>query len=137
MGLVIDTSAVVAVERGQARWEALDESVLGEPAVIAAAVMAELLAGVHLADTPERAAARQARIEALARRAPVVPFDRETAAHWAVLFAGLHRAGGLIPANDLAVAATAIGLGFGVLTGPAGEGHFRRVEDLRVVTLSP
>ncbi|MGH7551926.1 MAG: hypothetical protein ACREMQ_02735, partial [Longimicrobiales bacterium] len=49
---------------------------------------------------------------------------------WAALFAGLTRQGRMIPANDLAVAATALHLGFGVLLGPTGEDHFERVSGL-------
>lgn len=37
----------------------------------------------------------------------------------------------MIPANDLAVAATALQLGFGVLIGPKNERHFRRIKGLR------
>ena len=55
---------------------------------------------------------------------------------WARLFSTLSRAGQLIPANDLAVAATAVHLGFGVLVGPADERHFRLVPGLRVEILS-
>lgn len=47
----------------------------------------------------------------------------------------LERRGNRIPANDLAVAATATYLGFGVLVGPADEQHFHRVEGLHVVAL--
>ncbi len=46
------------------------------------------------------------------------------------------RQGRLIPANDLAVAATAFHLGYGVLVGPRDEAHFRRVQGLHVVTLT-
>ena len=55
--------------------------------------------------------------------------------HWAELFATLSRAGQLIPANDLAVAATARALDFGVLVGEQDEQHFRPVPDLRIVTV--
>jgi len=51
------------------------------------------------------------------------------------LYARLSRRGRLIPSNDLAVAATALDLGFGVLVGPTGEAHFRAVPGLRVVVL--
>jgi predicted nucleic acid-binding protein len=50
--------------------------------------------------------------------------------------ATLSRRGELIPANDLAVAATARHLGFSVLVGPSDEAHFRRVPDLDVRTLT-
>jgi len=64
-----------------------------------------------------------------------VDFEAAIAVRWAEIFAALHRRGQAIPANDLAVAATALHLGFGVLVGPSGEDHFRRVDGLRVVVL--
>jgi predicted nucleic acid-binding protein len=41
----------------------------------------------------------------------------------------------LIPANDLAVAATALSLGFGVVVGPGDHANFRQVPGLRVELL--
>src|SRR5204862_247662 len=64
-------------------------------------------------------------------RFPVVDFTRETVARWADLFATLSRAGTMIPSNDLAVAATALQLGFTVLVGPKDERHYRAVPGLR------
>jgi len=77
------------------------------------------------------AAGRLARVETLVSRLPVVDFTREIAERWAEVFSALSRAGEMIPANDLAVAATALQLGFGVLVGPRDERHFRRVTGLR------
>lgn len=134
MGLVIDTSALVALERRRNAVGALEE-LGGEPVAIPAAAYAEMLAGVYLADTPERAARRRAQIDALAGRAPVVDFDAAIAERWAALFASQKRRGRVIPANDLAVAATALHLGFGVLVGPSGEAHFQQVDGLRIVVL--
>ncbi|MCH7716629.1 MAG: PIN domain-containing protein [Gemmatimonadetes bacterium] len=132
MGLLIDTSAVVALERGASSWEdALSE----EPVAVPAIVYAELLVGVRLADTPERAASRQKKIDALIARAPVIEFGSEAAERWAHVFADLRRAGTVIPSNDLVVAATALNVGFGVLVGPGDEGHFRSVQGLRVEVL--
>ena len=42
-----------------------------------------------------------------------------------------------LPSNDMAVAATALHLGYGVLIGPPDEAHFRSVPDLRVEVLRP
>ena len=69
-------------------------------------------------------------------RIPIVEFDAAIAEEWAKLFAALSRRGQLIPSNDLAVAATAQHLGFGVLVGPSDEHHFRRVSGLRVETFA-
>lgn len=135
MGLVIDTSAFVAIEREGLRWEESLSKIGDEAVALAAIAYGELLAGVELADTPKRAAARRTKIDTLVARVPVVPFGTTTAERWAKVFAVLHRSGSLIPANDLAVAATALELGFGVLVGPGNEDHFRCVPDLRIERL--
>lgn len=132
MGLVMDTSALVAVERGASSWP---PEIAEEGVVLPAVVLAELLVGVRLADSPARAASRQKKVDALLARVPVVDFGTAVAERWADLFAALRATGSLIPSNDLAVAATALHLGFGVLVGPSGEDHFRRVPALRVEVL--
>jgi len=131
VGLVIDTSALVALDRAGKDWaDALGE--LGdEPAVVPAIVYAELLVGVHLADTPARAANRRARVDTFVAYCPIVDFVPAIGEKWAELFADLSRRGQLIPSNDLTVAATALYLGFGVLVGPRDEAHYRRVPGLR------
>lgn len=136
MGLVLDTSALVAVERIGAELEDRLGDLGTDLAVLPAIVYAELQVGVRLADTPARAASRRSRIDALVTRLPIVEFDRAIAERWADLFAALTRGGSMIPANDLAVAATAVHLGFAVLLGPEGEEHYERVPDLRVARLS-
>lgn len=132
MGLLIDTSALISVERGERRLDDVLSRVGDESVALAAIVCAELLAGVRLADTPARAARRRRKIDALMKRVPVIPFTLETAERWAESFAALQRAGTPIPANDLIVASTALELGYGVLVGPRDEAHFRRVSGLRV-----
>jgi len=131
VGLVLDTSALIAVERSTANLEQALAGAASASGVVPAIVYAELLVGVRLADSEVRAAGRRARIEAIVSRCPVVEFDRTIAERWADLFAELSRDGNLIPANDLAVAATALHLDFGVLIGPEDEEHFRRVKGLR------
>ena len=128
-GIVIDTSALVSVERLSGSWQDALQSVADAPAVLPAIVYAELLAGVHLADSPARAARRRAKIDALLTQMPIVEFGMEIAERWADLFATLSRRGHLIPSNDLTVAATALHL--------KDEAHFQRVPGLQVVTLKP
>lgn len=141
MGLVIDTSALIAVERqsahlkGEAAWTRQFPQLAAEPVVLPAIVLAEILAGVAMADTAMRAAARRARVDALMAHVPVVDFDAEVAEEWARLFASLSRSGRMIPSNDLQVAATARRLQFGVLVGPSDEKHFKMIDGLRVETL--
>ena len=132
MGLVIDTSALVALERSNTGWS---EGLPNEPAAMAAIVYAELLVGAKMAESRRRAATRRAKIDALLTAMPVVDFGLEAAERWADLYAQLSRRGQLIPANDLIVAATALELEYGVLVGRSDEAHFRRVPNLRVVVL--
>lgn len=131
MGLVIDTSAIVAWEREMdaGRPVELDAN---EELVLPAIVWAEALAGVRLADSAARAARRMARLEAIRTATGVEPFDARMAEYHADIFAELQKAGTLIPQNDLQVAATARSLGFGVLVGPKDETHFRRIVSLVV-----
>ena len=136
MGLVVDTSALVALERGGRDWEHAFAAVIDEPIALPAIVYAELAVGIRLAGSSVRAAACREWLTALAATATLVEFGLEVAERWADLFAELSGRGQLIPANNLAVAATALELGFGVLVGPNDEAHFRRVPGLRVETLA-
>jgi predicted nucleic acid-binding protein len=132
VGLVIDTSALIELERRGAQWEEALAAHGDETAVLPSIVYAELMVGVALAGNTKRAMRRRARIDALVQALTVTPFDADTAVSWAELFAVLSRKGTPIPSNDLAVAATARRLGFGVLVGPKDEAHFRSVPALRV-----
>jgi predicted nucleic acid-binding protein len=135
MGLAIDTSAIVALERSRTSWEEGLGALAREPVVVPAIVYAELLVGERMAESPMRGTIRRAKINALTSRVPIVEFGRAIAERWADLFAALSRAGTMIPANDLMVAATALYLGFGVLVGPKDEAHFRRISGIRCETL--
>jgi tRNA(fMet)-specific endonuclease VapC len=135
MGLILDTSSLVAWERARNAGQTvtLDER---EELVMPAVVWAEALAGVRLADSAARAARRMAWLETLRRVMGVEPFTAETAEHHADIFAELTQNGTMIPQNDIAVAATARCLGCGVLVGPRDEAHFRRIAGLNVRLLA-
>jgi predicted nucleic acid-binding protein len=133
MGFVIDTSALIACERGVAEMPAglPPEEVLTIPAI----VWAEAMIGALLAGTAARAARRRRRLDHLREALGIEPFTAEAAEQYAEIHATLSRAGRMIPANDIAVAATARALGMGVLVGPQDEAHFRAVPDLDVYAL--
>lgn len=135
MGLILDTSALIAWERAENAGQpvALDAN---EQLIMPAVVWAEALAGVRLADSATRAARRMARLEAMRRVMGVEPFTAETAEHHADIFAELTQCGTMIPQNDIAVAATARCLGCGVLVGRNDEAHFRRIAGLQVQILT-
>jgi len=128
MGIVLDTSALVEMERAGDR---IDQNLLSEGLVyLPAIVWAEALVGVRLSASSGKAARRRARLEAISRLTGVVPFSAEISEHYADIFSELHGAGQMIPQNDMAVAATARFLDADVLLGPGDEKHFRRVAGL-------
>jgi len=136
MGLILDTSALIALERARpgspAAAVTLDpDEVYALPAI----VWAEALVGVRMATDSTHAARRLARLEAIRRLTGIEDFTDVVAEHYADIFAELSGKGALIPQNDIAVAATARRLNFGVLVGPQDEAHFRRVSGLEVCVL--
>lgn len=116
MDILIDSSVLIAAERGR-----LDLSVplRGHPddeVGIAAIVASELLEGVHRQSGGVRRARTQRFVDQLLQRLPVVPFDLDVARVHAVLSADLGAAGTPIGAHDLLIAATAVHLGAAVAT---------------------
>ena len=134
MELILDTSALIEWERS---IEAGRELAFPADAKIAlpAIVWAEGLLGVRMADSVARASIRRSRLEAIRGATVVHPFTLAMAEHYADIHMELSKNGRLIPSNDIAVAATARCLGFGVLVGPKDEIHFRQVLDLDVQVL--
>ena len=131
MGLVLDTSAVIELERalavGQPRSLPWDDEI-----ALPAIVWAEALVGARMAKSAVHAARRRAHLETIRLRTGIEPFSAAMAEHYADIYAELSAQGALIPQNDLAVAATARELQFGILVGPDDEAHFRRVQGISV-----
>ena len=119
MGFVLDTSALIELERAlDAHDGGHTESMPWDDEIaLPAAVWAEALIGVRMADSPARLHAGE----------PTSTAD---------ISAELSARGALIPQNDIAVAATARELGFGVLVGPRDEVHFRRVQGVGVKVIA-
>ena len=135
MGVLVDTSAIIELERGGGDWGALVKRAGEEPVYLSAVGWAELLAGVHLADSAQRALARRRKLEALEEQIRILPFTSAVAEQWAETFAELQRGGTPIPSNDLAIAATAIHHKLKLLVGRKDEAHFRKISGLKVEVL--
>lgn len=134
MGIAIDTSALVELERR--RNELTAALAAGtEDILVPALVLAELWIGVELADSEEKRAHRARRIETLMRSVEVIPFDERVAGTYARIYAALRKAGTPIPSNDLAIAASVVHFGHTLLVGPRDEAHFRRVPGLVIRVL--
>jgi tRNA(fMet)-specific endonuclease VapC len=127
---LIDSSVFIALERRGQRLHDLAAVVPDEPLALASITASELLAGVHRADSPERRLRREAFVEAVLERVPVLPFELRTARVHARIWAQLVSGGRSIGAHDLLIAATALAHGYAVLTQNRRE--FERVPGLVV-----
>lgn len=136
MGLVLDTSALVDLER---RGAALAASIPQRTTkvFVPAIVVAELWLGIACASNATIRQRRQNKIDGLLAHVDVIPFTEDLAPTYARIYATMRQRGTPMPANDLAVAATALHYGHELLVGSAGESHFRTVPDLEVLVLSP
>ena len=137
MGLVLDSSVVIAGERrGHTIGQILQQFKKrhGEIEIgLSVVTIVELVHGVQRAGTEERRRRRQAFVDELIRDIPVYPITIETA-RLAGRIEGEQAARGVTLAfEDLLIAATALQLGFGVVTGNVR--HFEVVPGLEVVTV--
>jgi predicted nucleic acid-binding protein len=130
MGVIFDTSLLIAAERGRVDVRSLLEAHRTERIGVAAITAAELLHGCHRATDAAVRARRAAFVEALLDAMPVLPFGLAEARRHAELWATLARDGSLIGPHDLIIGATALALGWSLATLNTGE--FSRVRGLRL-----
>ena len=116
MARLIDSSALITLERQGLSIEAINRLVPYEAGAIASITASELLVGVHRASTVERQRMREAFVEEVLAHLPVLPFDLPVARTHAWISADLAAAGQTIGVNDLLIAATALTHGHSVLT---------------------
>jgi tRNA(fMet)-specific endonuclease VapC len=131
VGVVLDTSVLVAAERGDLDMPALLARLGPEPVAITAITAAELVYGVEHAGHAARRARRGAFVEGLLAVVPTIPFGLLEARRHAQLWAELTRKGKPIGPHDLAIAATALAHDFALATLNTAE--FGRVPGLRLV----
>ncbi len=114
--LLLDTGVLIAVERGKLTIEQAIRD--DDDVAIAAITVAELMAGVELADEDHRQR-RQALVDDLLSSMPVESYGHGTARAHGRLLAHVRRAGKPRGAHDLIIAATAAATGRSVLTSDA------------------
>lgn len=134
MGLILDSSVLIAAERGQLRFTDFCTSLGDDPLFITAITASELLHGVERATSPTLRKKREAFVEALLSRFQVLEFDLDVARHHARLWAALTASGTMIGPHDLQIAATALRHGFALATLNLDE--FQRVTSLSLADLS-
>ena len=113
---MLDSSALIAAERGSIILSDRLARLGDEPVAISAVTASELLHGVHRARTAPQRARRLAFVEGVLGSIPVAEFGLPEARVHAEIWAGLRDTGKVIGAHDLLIAATALALEFRVAT---------------------
>ncbi len=134
MGVVLDTSILIADERGKFDMPRLLREFPGQQPVLAMITASELLHGVERAQDPQRRTRRQIHVERILTSVLIPPFDLAQARVHARIWAELESRGETIGAHDLLIAAACLALGHDIATLNASE--FKRVTGLRVIDAS-
>jgi len=130
VAVLIDASILIEAERGRldlGRHVALRPD---EESFLSVITASELLHGVHRAIEPHQRARRAAFVEGILERFPLLHVDLATARAHARVWAELAKAGTLIGAHDLWLAATCVAHGLTMVTANIRE--FERVPGLQV-----
>jgi tRNA(fMet)-specific endonuclease VapC len=130
MARLIDTSVLIAAERQGRSLANLKAELLEDEFVIAAITASELMVGIHYADSPDRRRDRESYLEDILQSVAVIDFDLTVARLHARLTYEMRRAGTLIGAHDMQIAATAIAGGYRLLTANARK--YSRVPGLSI-----
>src|SRR5215472_18566105 len=130
MATLIDSSVLIAAERGQLDFGEVVARYAEEDVAISAVTASELLHGVHRARTAAQRHRRQAFVEGLIAQLPVIAFDLTVARVHASLWADLARRGIAVGERDLIIGATAIAKDYTIAT--RDERSFPKIPGLKV-----
>lgn len=133
MATLIDSSVLIAAERGDLDLDDLIARYAEEDVAISAITASELLHGVHRAKTVAQRHRRQAFVEGLLAQLPVIAFDLTVARLHASLWANLAKRGLVVGERDLMIGATALATDHTMAT--RDERSFPRIPGLRVQQL--
>jgi predicted nucleic acid-binding protein len=137
MGLILDSSVVIDAERRGETVERLIERIVrstgDQDAALSAVGLTEIVHGIYRASTPAIRSRREAFLDELLADLTVYPYTKETAMLAGKLDGEQQSKGVVIPFADLLIGATALSLGFSVLT--ANLRHFQKIPGLSLVRL--
>jgi len=137
MGLILDSSVVIASERRGDTVEQLIQEIVrvagDQEAALSSIGLTELIHGIYRARTPEIRSRRESFLNELIADVTVYPYTKETALLAGRLDGEQQGRGVVIPFGDLLIGATALSLGYKVLTGNLRD--FRRIPGLQVIQL--
>ena len=137
MGLILDSSVIIDAERHGETVERLIDRIVhatgDQDAALSAIGLTELVHGIYRASTPERRLRRETFLNELLADLTVYPYTKDTAMLAGKLDGEQQSQGVVLPFADLLIGATALVLGYSVLT--VNVRHFERIPGLTVVKL--
>jgi|ERR1035437_963980 predicted nucleic acid-binding protein len=135
MGVVVDSSVIIALERsGSTVVDLLTRiaSVAGDQRAFLSSVgLTELVHGIHRSPTQQMFDRRMAFLSDLLLDLEVISYTKETAFLAGRIDSEQRSKGFTIPFADLLIGATALEVGYSVLTGNLR--HFHLIPDLKVI----
>jgi tRNA(fMet)-specific endonuclease VapC len=133
MATLIDSSVLIAAERGDLDYNLLRAVFAAEDIAVSLITASELLHGVHRARTAPQRRRREAFVEAILDEMIVLPFDLPAARAHASIWADLAKRRTIVGERDLMIGAIAIANGYSVCTRDARS--FPRIAGLTVILL--
>lgn len=137
MGLILDSSVVIAAERRRDTPAQLVQQVIAvagnQEAALSSVGLTELVHGIFRANSSQTQLRRRAFIEELRVGLAVYPYTAETAMLAGQIDGEQTAKGIVIPFVDLLIGATALSLGFSILS--ANPRHFNLIPGLDVIAI--
>ena len=134
MGLIIDSTELIRVERDNAVPRLQGLRTFGEGCSIAAIQVTELAVGLFRADSDLRRAEREAFLQTVLSEFTLIPFGEREARETARLQVLLQQSGQPIGDRDLQIAATALVHGHEIVTRNVRE--FGKIPGIRIIVPS-
>jgi len=135
VGLILDSSVVIAAERRGDTVEKLIEQIISvtgdQEAALSSVGLTELAHGIHRAQTPAIRLRRQSFVDELLRDLTIYPYTKATALLAAKIDGEQQSKGVTIPFADLLIGVTALELGYAVAT--VNLRHFRLIPGLEII----
>ena len=130
MGVIIDSSILIASERGHIDFRKMISGRENEEFHVSVITVSELLHGVWRAQDPGIRVRRSTFVEQILESFPILPIDLSTARIHAQLWAGLSSSGTMIGSHDSWIAASC--LAHGCILATTNIREFERVSGLTV-----
>ncbi|HUJ51885.1 MAG TPA: PIN domain-containing protein [Bryobacteraceae bacterium] len=137
MGLILDSSVLIQAERKSETVAQLLKQVVNltgnQETALSAIALVELAHGIHRPNTVTVRKRRELFVQELLADVPVYPFTQQIALLAGQVDAEQQKQGTKIPFQDLLIGATALHLGYAIVTG--NPRHFQMIPKLSVKML--